>query len=62
MGPTVHDVRGAPVPGVSGVAPRPVPGAVRFGPGGRRARRRLPALPGRHLRAAARCGAWKRTG
>src|SRR5437867_219071 len=30
MGPTVHDVRGAPVPGVSGVAPRPVPGAVRF--------------------------------
>ena len=30
MGPTVHDVRGAPVPGLSGVAPRPVPGAVRF--------------------------------
>src|SRR5256885_15345816 len=30
VGPTVHDVRGAPVPGVSGVAPLPVPGAVRF--------------------------------
>src|SRR5256885_438736 len=30
VGPTVHDVRGAPVPGLSGVAPRPVPGAVRF--------------------------------
>ena len=30
MGPTVHDVRSAPVPGLSGVAPRPVPGAVRF--------------------------------
>lgn len=25
MGPTVHDVRGAPVPGVAGMAPRPVP-------------------------------------
>jgi hypothetical protein len=30
VGPTVHDVRGAPVPGVFGVAPRLVPGAVRF--------------------------------
>ena len=30
MTPTVHDVRGAPVPGLSGVLPRPVAGRVQF--------------------------------
>jgi soluble lytic murein transglycosylase-like protein len=56
VNPTVLDVKGAPVPGLSGVGPRPAVSAPRFGEVLRQLRRpaRVPAGPTEPPRAAGR--------